>query len=252
MSRGRPTVGIGLPTRSAAHMRAALYARISHDALNEGLGVERQMADCRALAERRGWEVVAEHVNKHQRQHRFNQAAPGLRRPAGRGARRGGRGGGRLLQLPADPPGAEYLDLIDLHRATGVDFKTCVSGDADLSTADGRAVALTLATWDQAEAERTSERVRRQAADRAARGRPHRGRYRTIGFDEYWQVVEEEAAVVREIFERRASGESSTSIARDLNDRGLRATSASPGWPRRSSRPWGGPSTAGCASSAAR
>ena len=36
-----------------------------------------------------------------------------------------------------------------------------------------------------------------------------------------WAIVEREAAVVREIFERRASGESMHSIARLLNDRGV-------------------------------
>jgi len=38
--------------------RAAIYCRISRDKVGAGLGVERQQADCRALAERLGWSVV--------------------------------------------------------------------------------------------------------------------------------------------------------------------------------------------------
>ncbi len=42
---------------------AAIYARISQDRAGEGLGVQRQLADCRAEAARRGWPVVAGFVD---------------------------------------------------------------------------------------------------------------------------------------------------------------------------------------------
>lgn len=38
--------------------RAATYTRISRDEEGLGLGVARQEQDCRALAERQGWQVV--------------------------------------------------------------------------------------------------------------------------------------------------------------------------------------------------
>ena len=38
--------------------RAALYLRISSDPDGERAGVERQRADCEALARRNGWEIV--------------------------------------------------------------------------------------------------------------------------------------------------------------------------------------------------
>ena len=41
--------------------RAAIYTRISQDREGAGLGVERQEADCRALADRLGWKIVAVH-----------------------------------------------------------------------------------------------------------------------------------------------------------------------------------------------
>ena len=70
----------------------------------------------------------------------------------------------------------ELEDLIDLYEATGVLFKTAVSGDYDLSTADGRKQARQRAADDAAEAERTSERVTRQKKQRAMQGKPQGGR----------------------------------------------------------------------------
>src|SRR4051794_33759420 len=37
---------------------AAIYCRISQDRGGEGLGVQRQEADCRAYCERRGWAIA--------------------------------------------------------------------------------------------------------------------------------------------------------------------------------------------------
>ncbi len=42
---------------------AAIYARISQDRTGEGLGVQRQLEDCRAEATRRGWRVAEEYVD---------------------------------------------------------------------------------------------------------------------------------------------------------------------------------------------
>ena len=46
-------------TRSAV----AIYARISQDRTGEELGVKRQLQDCQAEAERRGWTVAQEYVD---------------------------------------------------------------------------------------------------------------------------------------------------------------------------------------------
>lgn len=39
---------------------AAIYTRISKDLTLGGLGVARQLKDCRAMAERNGWQVISE------------------------------------------------------------------------------------------------------------------------------------------------------------------------------------------------
>ena len=41
----------------------AIYARISSDAEGTGLGVARQVKDCRKLAKSRGWAVADEYVD---------------------------------------------------------------------------------------------------------------------------------------------------------------------------------------------
>ncbi|MGC8628409.1 MAG: recombinase family protein, partial [Acidimicrobiales bacterium] len=45
-------------TREGPPQRAAVYCRISDDREGRGLGVARQEAECRALAERLGWSVA--------------------------------------------------------------------------------------------------------------------------------------------------------------------------------------------------
>lgn len=42
---------------------AGVYARISSDRSGDTLGVQRQIADCLALAERKGWTVAGQYVD---------------------------------------------------------------------------------------------------------------------------------------------------------------------------------------------
>jgi DNA invertase Pin-like site-specific DNA recombinase len=162
---------------------AVIYARISSDPEGRAVGVERQEADCRTLAERHGYTVVGVfRDNDVSASTSSAKPRPGYDAMTAR-VRKGdvaaviAYSNSRLTRRVR-----EYLDLIDLHRQTGVTFRTVVSGDADLSTADGRGVALTLATWDQAEAERTAERVRRAKADTKARG-AYGGGPRPFGYE---------------------------------------------------------------------
>jgi hypothetical protein len=122
----------------------------------------------------------------------------------------------------------ELEDLIDLHRDSGVLIKTVVSGEDDLSTADGRMVARIRANVDAAEAERTGERVKRQKQQRLEAGLPLGSRYRTYGYTREWAQHAEEAPIVREVFERFNSGESINSITKDLVARGLQTVSGKP------------------------
>src|SRR5262245_194922 len=119
--------------------RVALYARISKDRNGEQAGVTRQLDDCRALAERRGWTVVAEHVDNDI------SAYSGKRRPGYLALLDDLRHGDadaivcwhpdRLTRNPR-----ELEDLLDVIESRSLAVATVQAGDVDLSTSSGRAV----------------------------------------------------------------------------------------------------------------
>lgn len=156
--------------------RAAIYTRISRDKNDEGLGIERQEQDCRRLAETMGLEIVDVYdENDMSASTRSTKVRPKFeelmtRAEAGEFDAIVAYSNSRLTRRPK-----EWERLIDVTEKHGVKFHTVVSGSADLSTADGRAVARTIAAWDGAEAERTSERGKRAVKQRAEKGQFHGG-----------------------------------------------------------------------------
>lgn len=210
-------------------VRACIYARISKDRDGQGLGVDRQKADCRALAERLGYEVVTVYVeNDVSASTRSKKARPQYEAMV-RAVRAGevdailAYSNSRLTRRLR-----ELLDLIDLHAATGVRIVTVKSGQDDLSTADGRMVAQIKGSVDQAEAERTAERLRDQKRQAAEAGK-FGGGHRPYGFEpDGLTVREDEAAVIRELTEGILNGRSTRVLAQELNDRGLTNSMGNP------------------------
>lgn len=173
--RGTITTKSGRPVvASSGH--AAIYTRISDDKEGRGLGVERQEEDCYALAERLGVSVVnvfsdndvSASTAKARARPRFDEMLKRAR--DGEFTHILAYSNSRLTRRVR-----EYLDLIDLARDHGVEIRTVVSGGFDLNTADGRGMAIYLATQDQTEAERIGERVKRAAQQRGKDGRWHGG-----------------------------------------------------------------------------
>lgn len=216
--------------QASTTIRAAIYCRISKDRDGEALGVERQEADCRALAERLGWEVVAVYAdNDISASTRSSKPRPQYEEML-RAAKDGRIGAilaysnSRLTRRPA-----EWLTLIELANAGRIRIKTVASGEYDLSTADGRAVALTVAAWDAAEAERTGERVARKKRQAAESGR-YRGGPRPYGFQKDGVTVRPaEAKVIRDMTAAVLAGRSLSALARELNEAG-RMTSTGKPW----------------------
>lgn len=217
--------------------RAAIYARISRDSELLGEGVDRQERDCRDLADRLGYQIAAVFVDNdvsastssRKERPKYDAMVSAVR--AGQVDVILAYSNSRLTRRPR-----ELEDLIDLHAKTAVQIKTVVSGDDDLSTADGRMVARIKANVDAAEAERTAERVRRALADRAEHGfysgpRPFgyqfaadaSGRVLT-GRDRRLVIDPAEAAVIRECVRRVLRDEGLWSIMNDLNRRGVRTS----------------------------
>lgn len=205
--------------------RGAIYGRISDD--REGLehGVTQQIGDCHKRAKRDRVPVPDQHVYKendrgasrHSKKKRPKYEAMLKAIEAGEVTVVYAYSNGRLTRRPM-----ELEDLIQLHERTGVQFRTIVSGDDDLSTADGRMVARIKAAMDAAEADRISERVKRQTEARALAGRNHGGQ-RPYGWqaDDRAKLEPAEHKVIKEAMRRVFRGDSLRSIAADFNRRGI-------------------------------
>jgi len=159
-----------------------IYARISKDTLGTGLGVNRQLADCRDLAAQRGIIVVAELVENDV------SAYSGKPRPEYE----------KLLELIRTGQTSSVLvyHADRLHRSTrelesyidacavhGVPTYTVRAGDLDLTTPAGRAVAKTVGAWAQYESEVKGERIQRKKLELAEAGLPAGGR-RPFGYEQ--------------------------------------------------------------------
>src|SRR5947209_6478354 len=116
--------------------RAAIYLRISDDREGQRLGVERQLEDCRARADREGWEVAEVFedndtgASTKSRKARRNYARMIERAAAGEFDVLLAYSNSRLTRRPL-----EFEALIELSLTTGVRICTVVSGDDDLATA---------------------------------------------------------------------------------------------------------------------
>ncbi len=204
---------------------AAIYARISSDVEGSGLGVGRQLADCRALAKSLGWTVAQEYVDNDL------SAYTGKERPAYVQMLADLHEGIRdavlvyhLDQLTRRPIDLEhFLAVIAAARVSHVRF---VASGMDLATGDGYLMARMLAAFAAEESTAKSRRVRRKLDDVAAAGRPHGGYQRPFGYEsDKITVRESEAAVVRQIVARFTAGESLRSLCQWLDEQGVRTVS---------------------------
>jgi DNA invertase Pin-like site-specific DNA recombinase len=199
--------------------RAAIYRRISNDREGREAGVTRQQEDCLDLCARRGYQVVGDFCdNDRGASTRSRKSRPEFARMLA--AVRAGEidviisySMSRVTRRPA-----EWETLIQLVEQTGVRIETCVSGTADINTADGRAVLRTIAAWDAAEAERTAERIQRAHRQRQQHGKPNWTR-RPFGHRPDGREEPAEAAAIRWAAEAILSGASQADVARTWNER---------------------------------
>ncbi|WP_426979231.1 recombinase family protein [Pseudarthrobacter sp. O4] len=212
--------------------RAAIYARISRDQKGEGLGVERQEALCRALAEKLDADVVGVYEDNDI------SAYSGRTRP-------------RYEQMLADIQQGQ-IDIvlcyhsdrlmrrtkeleryIDICRPRNVVTHQVTAGLLDLSTATGLAVAKTVAAWNQHESDHKGERIAAQKAQAAKKGQYLGGRvpfgWMKEGATEDAQgrmrggtvvIDPEAAALIREGTEAIIAGRSLATVTRSWADAG--------------------------------
>ncbi|HVX69972.1 MAG TPA: recombinase family protein [Mycobacteriales bacterium] len=206
-------------------LAAAIYCRISKDREGAGLGVDRQEADCRALAERLGWDVAAVYVDNDI------SAYSGKRRPqyeAMLDAVRSGRIQG-VIAWHTDRlhrRAAELEAFVGLAEHHSLQVQTVTAGTVDLSSASGRMIARMLGAAAQHEIDHARERMQR-AKDQALRDGRRRGGPRPFGFE--WDAEsktlslhEVEAQVIRDATQAVLAGRTLAAVARELNETGIR------------------------------
>lgn len=207
---------------------AAIYARISSDVEGSGLGVARQLEDCRKLADSLGWPVAEEYVDNDL------SAYTGKRRPGYERMLADLRDGerdavivyhvDRLTRRPIELE--QFLEAIDAAKVRQVRF---VVGDTDLSTGDGLLVVRMLAAVAANESATKSRRVTRKMEQNAAAGKPHGGSTRPYGYaPDKVTVIESEAVVIRQLAERFLAGESLRSLAAWLEDNDIHSVVGKP------------------------
>jgi DNA invertase Pin-like site-specific DNA recombinase len=207
---------------------AGIYARISHDPSGTMLGVTRQVADCRSLAERLGLRIVEEYVDDDR------SAWSGKARPAYQRMLADIAGGSldavlvwhadRLHRQPR-----ELEDFIKVCEPRGIATHACISGLVDLSNPDGRLVARMLGAVAAHESDSRSRRIRRKHQELAESGKPVRSGTRPFGYAADFVTLDHaEADAIRAAARRVLAGDSLRGIATDWNVAGLRTTPGKP------------------------
>ncbi|MEZ5115030.1 MAG: recombinase family protein [Candidatus Nanopelagicales bacterium] len=198
--------------------RAAIYARISLTKTDDDTaGVDRQLAACRDLADAKGWTAVGEYVDN-------NRSAMTGKRPQYARLLDDVESGGIdvVVVWSADRLYRRLADLEELVDRLGrTKVATVMSGDVDLSTADGRMTARILGSVAQRESEKFAERMKASCRQRAEQGRLAGGP-RWFGYTaDHRDLVPAEADAIRDAAAQVVQGVPLRRIAADWRDRGL-------------------------------
>ena len=205
---------------SIAGEQAAIYCRISKADDDDQTGVDRQERICRDIADRLGLVVTREHVHVDNSRSAWqrNRKRPGWDKLLDSARQEDVRHiiayhPDRLMRQPRDLE--ELLQVADDHRIM-------LHGEAnrrDLSDPDDRFILRIEVAHACRSSDDTSRRLRDFTEERAQDGKPHSGKRRFGYTKNGMEIVEEEAIIVREVFDPYLRGESPGAIARDLTGR---------------------------------
>ena len=206
-----------------------VYARISRDSEELGLGVARQLQDCEVLAAKIGWRVAEQYIDNDV------SATRGKARPAyqrmitdAEASRISGIVVWDVDRLTRTP--RELEDIIDLAKSLNLQLAS-VGGDIDLATPQGQLTARIKGSVARHETDQQSRRLRRKFVERAQAGKPHvfppYGYRLEVETDDKGRAVSkrhivhsDQAKVVTSIVNKVLAGRSLRSIATDLNKAG--------------------------------
>lgn len=161
---------------------AAIYVRISQDREGQGLGVARQEADCRELAERLGFDVLEPIYDDNDKSASRLKTRPDFERllkdaEANRFQAILAWHTDRLYRRPDD-----LQALVKVLGSGSITVHTVKAGALDLTTATGQAQAEIFASISQMEVRLKAERQRRKELANAEEGKPRTSR-RAFGFE---------------------------------------------------------------------
>jgi site-specific DNA recombinase len=221
-------------------MTTAVYARISDDR-KDGVGVENQLATCRAWCATEGWAPVAEYVDNDV------SASVYARKPrkAYKALLRAVEAGEveRIVCFATDRLYRQPLDLeVLIPLAERVEVRSKVGGVIDLSCAGGRLNARVQTALAANESEVKSERILLSQQRARDNGQPHGGPrpfgWLAIGEEgrnggRSWdprQHDPDEAALIRQAADDVLKGDTITTIAKRWNAAGVPQTRGGAGW----------------------
>ncbi|HEX4213321.1 MAG TPA: recombinase family protein, partial [Candidatus Dormibacteraeota bacterium] len=204
-------------------VRTGLYTRISRAEDQERGGVERQEADLRREAERRGWEVARVYEDNDL------SGSGKVFRPNYEAMVKAIREGqlDAVLAWDVDRLQRGLQEFVSFYEACAQRQARVgwMGGDADFGTGRGLFELELKGTFAREELRKIKQRVRRKHQELAEKGMLG-GKVRSFGYRAAPEgdprrvvVVEEEAVIVRELARRVLSGESLASICGDLNRR---------------------------------
>ena len=200
--------------------RAAIYTRLSKARNGDTLACQRQEKECRKLAASLGWEVVRVYTDND-----FS-AFTGKARPGHKELLEAleAENVDALLAWDSDRLHRRPRDLerlIDIIEGRKLPVRTVTSGEIDLSTPSGRAMARTLVAWANYESEHKGERIRSALAQARERGKAPGG-VRHYGYTAGWAptIVPDEAEHLRHAKDLLLRGASLNAAVRALEARG--------------------------------
>lgn len=209
--------------------RAFIYCRMSRDRVGAGLGVDRQAADCHALADQLGWQVVNTYTDND------TSAYTGKPRPGYRAmldALEAGEATGVLVwhtdRLHRSP--VELEDYVAVCERHSISTHTVKAGPLDLASPSGRLVARQLGAVARYEVEHNIERIKAARLQAVAAGKWSGGR-RPFGYEPDGVTIREaEARWIRQATDAVLAGTSLSQVARDLNAAGVTTSAGTATW----------------------
>lgn len=198
-----------------------IYARLSQ-ARNDETATSRQAEDAEAYAARNGWEVVRRYADSGASGYTGKERAEfeAMLRDVE------AREFDVLLVWKFDRLTRNLADYARFHKAAeAAEVRLIgVADGVDTGTPHGQLTATIMFGVARQESDNISVRVRRKNEENARAGKPHGG-IRPFGYTpDRMSLQPDEAAIVRELYDRFNTGESLTALAADLHRRNVKGS----------------------------